>query len=280
MEHGLLQGVHSVTQEPIPGKVSGLSIVLPAYNEEPNVETAVSRALEVAARIADDHEVIIVDDGSKDRTAEIALDMVEQHHPRVRLVRHARNLGFGAALRTGFSRARCDYVFYTDADNQFDVSELVYFVPLVRQADVVIGFRVYRYDSVYRLIASWGYNLLVRVLFRVRVRDVDCSFKVFRREVLDKITIECTNFFVDTELIAKARKWNFRILEKGVRHYPRVAGETTVVAGDIPRTLREVLRMWQRIRAPTWRQAEEAARIERSLVEDALEVVPETRARQ
>jgi glycosyltransferase involved in cell wall biosynthesis len=257
--------------------LSGLSIVLPAFNEEDNIETAVQAALEVASKIAREFEVIVVDDGSRDGTAEIVQSLVTDRHPAVRMLRHLDNKGFGAALRTGFSRARYEHVFYTDADRQFDIGELVYFVPLMRRFDVITGFRVYRYDTAFRIVASWGYNLLVRLLFRVKIRDVDCSFKVFRREVLDKITIESDDFFVDTELIAKARKWNFRIAEKGVRHYPRVAGETSVNAGDIPRTLRTVTRMWQRIHYPTKRQIEATAEIERGLAESAVEAVPTPR---
>jgi glycosyltransferase involved in cell wall biosynthesis len=245
-----------------------LSVVLPAYNERENIARAVERALEVLPRLADDWEVIIVDDGSTDGTAEVVEGLMLEHHPRVRLLKHDVNQGYGAALRTGFSRVRHDLVFYTDADNQFDIAELAYALPMMQENDVVVGFRVYRYDEPVRVIASWGYNRLVRVLFRVKVRDVDCSFKLFRREVLDKITIEATNFFVDTELVAKVRKWNFRLAEKGVRHYPRTAGETTVQPSDIPRTLRVVFQMWRRIHFPTRQQVDEVAKI-RALVSSA-----------
>ena len=232
-------------------RAKSLSVILPAYNEQDNVATVVQRGLEVLPRLADEFEIIVVDDGSSDATAAVARAISDQESPNVRLVTHEVNRGYGAALRTGFKTARYELVFYTDSDNQFDLSELEYFLPLASDHDMVIGFRVYRYDTVVRSMLSWGYNRLVRVLFRVRVRDVDCAYKLFRREVLEKIDIECENFFVDTELVAKARKWNFRIAEKGVRHYPRMAGETTVQASDIPRTLRAVARMWQRIYLPT-----------------------------
>ena len=163
-------------------------------------------------------------------------------------------------------------VFYTDSDNQFDIGELEYFLPLIETNDVVIGFRVYRYDPVLRSLLSWGYNRLVRVLFRVRVRDVDCSFKLFRREALAKIPTESTDFFIDTELVAKARKRNFRIVEKGVRHYARAAGETTVRASDVPRTLRTILRMWRRIYFPTPALLDEAARARATLDQRTVEV--------
>lgn len=254
--------------------VSSLSVVLPAYNEEPNIRGVVSQALEVLPGLAREFEIVVVDDGSSDGTAEVAQELVDAHHPRVRLVRHERNEGYGAALRTGFSRAGFDYVFYTDADQQFDISELEFLLPMLREYDVVVGFRVYRYDSAARLAASTIYNWLVRILFRVQVRDVDCSFKLFRREVLDKITIECTDFFVDTELVAKVRKWNFRLAEKGVRHYPRPAGETKVQASDVPRTLRTVAQMWQRVHMPTRAQVDEAARVREQVARRSVETEP------
>lgn len=254
--------------------VPGLSVVLPAYNEEPNVEAVVGQALECLPRLAEEFEVIVVDDGSTDETAARAQALVDEHYPRVRLLRHERNEGYGAALRTGFSRTRYDYVFYTDADQQFDIAELEFLLPMLRENDVVVGFRVYRYDSAARLAASAIYNRIVRVLFRVRVRDVDCSFKVFRREVLDKITIECTDFFVDTELVAKVRKWNFRLAEKGVRHYPRAAGETKVAPSDVPRTLRTIAEMWQRVHMPTRAQVEHAARVREEVARASAESGP------
>ncbi len=255
--------------------VNSLSVVLPAYNEEESVGTAVRRALEVLPTLAHRWEVIVVDDGSTDRTPEIMEQLAEEHYPRVRRLRHKANLGYGAALRTGFSRAKHDLVFYTDSDNQFDIAELAHALPMMATHDVLVGFRVYRYDSPIRVIVSWGYNLLVRILFRVRVRDVDCAFKVFRREVLEKIDIETTNFFVDTELVAKARKWNFRLVEKGVRHYPRVAGETKIEPSDVPRTLRVVLGMWQRIHVPTRRQIEAAAQARADVLGAEVEHLPE-----
>jgi glycosyltransferase involved in cell wall biosynthesis len=244
--------------------IASLTVVLPAFNEEANIRQAVGAALEVAQEIADEFEVIVVDDGSADGTVSVVRGLMRDHPGHLRLVAHPRNRGYGVALRTGFAHARSDYIFYTDADNQFDISELRHLTPLLSDADVAIGFRVYRYDSIYRSLASWGYNHLVGILFRVQVRDVDCAYKLFRREVLDQITIETEDFFVDTELIAKARKWNYRIVEKGVRHYPRTAGETTVRPGDITRTLRTVFGMWRRIHHPSREQLDRLAEIRRS----------------
>ena len=229
----------------------GISAVLPAFNEEANVEHAVAQALETLAGLTATYEVIVVDDGSVDGTAAVAGRLVTASHGHVRLLRHHANRGYGAALRTGFGAARFGLIFFTDCDNQFDIAELRYFLPQMEDYDVMTGFRVYRYDTVVRSMLSWIYNRLVAVVFRVGVRDVDCAFKLFRREVLEQISAESDNFFISTELLARARKWNFRIGEKGVRHFPRTAGETTVRASDIPRTLREVIRMWRRIYLPT-----------------------------
>jgi dolichol-phosphate mannosyltransferase len=255
--------------------VKNLSVILPALNEQENIATAIGRALEVLPQLAEEWEVIAVDDGSADRTAEVVEGLVLEHYPRVRLLQHGGNRGYGAALRTGFSRARYELVFYTDSDNQFDIAELAHALPMMHDHDVLVGFRVYRYDSPIRVFASLCYNLLVRLMFRVRVRDVDCAFKVFRREVLDKIDVETTNFFVDTELVAKARKWNFRLVEKGVRHYPRIAGETKIEPSDVPRTLRVVLQMWQRIHLPTRAQVEQAARTRAAVLSADVERIPE-----
>lgn len=251
-----------------------MSVVLPAFNEESNIEPAVARAVEVLEPLTREFEVIVVDDGSVDGTKDAVARMVEREHPRVRLLIHAANRGYGAALRTGFGHARYPLVFYTDSDLQFDVAEIEHFLPLADAYDVVVGFRVYRYDSVTRSLLSWTYNRIVRVLFRVRVRDVDCAFKLFRREVLDKITIDSTNFFVDAEILARARKWNFRITEKGVRHYPRTAGETTVRPSNIPETLREIARMWQQIYFPQREQLRRSDRARSSVREGVIEFSP------
>jgi dolichol-phosphate mannosyltransferase len=135
-------------------------------------------------------------------------------------------------------------VFYTDSDNQFDVGEIKNLLASIDDYDIVCGFRIYRFDPLSRLVASWGYNLLVRLLFRIRIRDVDCAFKLFRRDVFDKIHIESKKFFVDTEVMAKASKLNMRVTEIGVRHFPRTAGTSTVRVSHIWHTLGEVASMW------------------------------------
>lgn len=222
-----------------------ISAVLPAFNEEDNIEkattqmTAVLRALDLR-----DWEVIIVDDGSIDRTGEIADRLVAADPDHLRVFHHRPNLGYAQALKTGFTSARHQLIFYTDSDNQFDVAEIKHLLPLIEDADIVNGFRIYRFDPLTRLVLSWVFNLIVRLMFRINVRDVDCAFKLFRREVFDRVTIESKKFFVDAEVLAKAKYYGFRMVEIGVRHYPRTAGHSTVRPSHVFSTLRELLRIW------------------------------------
>lgn len=249
-------------------------MVLPAYNEQASLGKAVERALAVLPTLVDSFEVIVVDDGSSDDTDAVARELVDRHEGLVRLLTHPANRGYGAALRTGFGAARGELLFYTDADNQFDLAELEHFLPLIVEHDVVVGFRVYRYDTVLRSMLSSVYNRIVNVLFRVRIRDVDCAYKLFRREVIEKITIEVDDFFVDAELVAKARRWNFRILEKGVRHYPREAGETTVRPSHIPHTLKRIALMVRGVHFPGQERLEATRKREAELASAVREYPP------
>lgn len=220
-----------------------VSFIMPAYNEVENIEEAVARAGEALSRYASLFEIIVVDDGGTDGTGEL-LDELAKKNPALRPIHHERNQGYGSALKTGFTSAKHDLVFYTDADNQFDVDEIKFFLPLSEKYDLVSGFRIYRYDAVIRCFLSWGFNRLCRAMFGIRVRDIDCAFKLFRREIFDSFTMESKDFFIDAEILAKARARGFSINELGVKHFPRKAGRATVRSSDIPRTLRELLRIW------------------------------------
>jgi glycosyltransferase involved in cell wall biosynthesis len=224
-----------------------ISFVLPAFNEQENIGDSVGRVLEVAGGLdLDDYEVIVVNDGSSDKTAEI-IDRLHEENDRVRAIHHPTNLGYADALRTGFTSARCALVFYTDSDLQFDVREVKNLLPASEDYDIVAGFRIYRYDPLTRLFLAWCYNLLARTIFRLRVRDIDCAFKLFRREVFDVIEIRSKKFFVDTEILAKARYYGFRMTEIGVRHYPRSRGQSTVRPSHVISTLRELAKIWLEI---------------------------------
>src|SRR4051794_31752316 len=160
-----------------------VSIVLPAYDEEPNIEQAIAEATAVAERLFAEHEIIVVDDGSTDRTAEL-VRAIGQGDSRVHLIGHGENRGYGEALRTGFLAARLGYLFFTDADLQFDVAELEEFLQYTGSVDVVAGYRLNRQDTRIRRLNAYAWNLLVRVLFYVPVRDINCAFKLFDRRVL------------------------------------------------------------------------------------------------
>ncbi|HEX5733888.1 MAG TPA: glycosyltransferase family 2 protein [Blastocatellia bacterium] len=222
-----------------------ISAVLPAFNEEENIETATTRMADVLRSLGlRDWEIIIVDDGSVDATGEIADRLAAADPDHVKVFHHKPNRGYAEALKTGFTSARSQLIFYTDSDNQFDVRELKHLLPLIEEADIVTGFRIYRFDPLTRLVLSWGFNLLVRIIFRINVRDIDCAFKLYRREVFDKVQIESKKFFVDAEVLAKAKYYGFRLAEVGVRHYPRTAGSSTVRPSHVVSTLRELAQIW------------------------------------
>jgi len=224
-----------------------ISIVLPAHNEAGNIQKQVDACLAVAKKLPiADFEIIVVDDGSTDETARL-VEAVMEKEKRVRMIRHETNRGYAEALKSGFSSARMNLIFYTDADNQFDMRELKNFLPAIEDYDIVSGFRIYRYDPLSRLVLSWGFNLLVRIIFRIRLRDIDCAFKLYRREVFDKVAIRSRKFFVDAEVLAKARYFGFKMTEIGVRHYPRTAGSSTVRPSHIPKTLVELTKIWWQI---------------------------------
>ena len=222
-----------------------ISAVLPAYNEEENIENAAKRMADaLRSQNVRDWEVIIVDDGSVDQTGKLADDLAAEDAAHIRVFHHNPNRGYASALSTGFTNARYQLIFFTDSDLQFDVGEIKNLLPLIEDADIVCGFRIYRFDHLTRLVLSWGFNLLVRIMFRIGVRDIDCAFKLFRREVFDKVTIESKKFFVNAEVLAKAKYFGFRLAEVGVRHYPRAAGRSTVRPSHVVSTLRELAHIW------------------------------------
>jgi glycosyltransferase involved in cell wall biosynthesis len=223
-----------------------LSLVLPAYNEAENIDRAVREAA-AAGALAGTYEVLVVDDGSRDATPERLAALQPDYGASLRVLRHPTNLGYGAALRAGFAAAEGDLVFYTDSDNQFDLSEISGFLPLMREWDAVLGYRIDRQDARRRLLTSYVFNRLSCALFGLTVRDLNCSFKLFRREVLQSLPLGADDFFIDTELVVRLHRAGYRYVERGVKHLPRVAGRSTVRLSDIPRTLGAVARMRARL---------------------------------
>lgn len=209
-----------------------ITVVLPAYNEGENVAEAVSSVIEVMDSITPDYEVIVVDDGSSDGTSQVVEDLMERY-PQVRLIRHPANRGYGGALRSGFEAARGDLIFFTSSDNQYDVAEINKLLPLIEEADIVAGYRAKRQDPLIRRFFAWGWNTLVRLLFGYAARDIDCAFKLFRRDVLDRVPLTSMGAMIDTELLVGARKRGLRVREVAVSHFPRQAGRQTGARVDV-----------------------------------------------
>ena len=215
-------------------RLGSLSAFLPARNEEANLLPMARAVLDVLPDVADAWELIIVDDGSRDGTGAIA-DALARREPGVRVVRHRRSGGYGAALRAGVRAARYDFVFYTDADRQFDVAQLPVLIRELDRADVVVGYRYARADPLPRRLSAAAWNRLVRRLFRLPVRDVNCAFKLFRRSVLAGLRLETDGATISTEIMARLGAAGARIVEVPVDHFPRrhgapSGGELAVIA--------------------------------------------------
>lgn len=227
--------------------MTGISIVLPAYNEEANVERAVMEVSAVARRLGLEHEIILVNDGSTDRTGEIARDLMQQI-PHLRLVEHYPNRGYGGALKAGFAAATQELIAFVPADRQFVFDEIERFLEQIEGADIVCGYRAKRQDHWIRKLNAFGWNTLVRMLFGYLCRDIDCGFKLFRREILGHVTIISDGAMIDAEFLAGARARGFRIVEVPVTHLPRTAGRATGAnLRVIARAFRDLVRFRRRL---------------------------------
>ena len=210
-----------------------ISVVLPAWNEEHNIATAIQQAVTALEGIGADYEIIVVDDGSRDGTARVVGEL-QAGNPQLRLVRHEVNRGYGQALRSGYAAAQKDLVLIHHADSQFDLTEIKRFLPLLAQADIICGYRAQRADPFMRKVNALGWNTVVRLLFGYLARDIDCGFKLFRREVLEHVHLTATRgAMIDTELLASAMARGYRIAELPVTHLPRLGGQPTGAHLDV-----------------------------------------------
>lgn len=203
-----------------------ISAVMPAYNEEANLEQSVdrmARALEANAR---GFEIIVVDDGSQDGTAAL-LERLKAADQNLRVIRHPVNRGYGAALRSGFDAARFGWIFLMDADNQFDPAEVERLLARIGDADIVAGYREHRRDPALRRLNAWAFFTMVRLLFGRLVRDVNCAFKLMRRDLIGHMALHSEGALINTEILVLARQANARVVEVPVNHYPRTAGKQT-----------------------------------------------------
>ena len=225
-----------------------ISVFFPCYNEQDNVTTTAEKALSVLEKVSVEFEVIIVNDGSSDSTGQIA-DEIAGRDSRVKVVHHRTNLGYGAALKSGFKTATKKLVFYTDGDGQFDINELPPLLPLMGQYDIVSCYRLNRQDPFIRKINAWCWTKLVCLLFAMKIRDIDCAFKLYKREIFDNIKLSSTGALIDTEILAKAVRRGYTITQKGVHHYPRTAGaQTGANLKVILRAFRELFKLHGQIR--------------------------------
>jgi glycosyltransferase involved in cell wall biosynthesis len=227
---------------------SSISVFFPCYNEQDNVGRTVEKAMNVLKELQMDFEVIIVNDGSSDRTGEIA-DELAGHDGRIKVVHHQKNLGYGAALQSGFAAATKELVFYTDGDGQFDITEMPPLLPLMEQYDIVSCYRLNRQDSVVRKINGWCWTKLVCLLFGMKIRDIDCAFKLYKRKIFEGMSLSSTGALIDTEVLARAARRGYRITQKGVHHFPRTAGsQTGANIRVILRAFKELFQLYGRIR--------------------------------
>ncbi len=237
-----------MTIERPPLEPLSLTILFPCYNEEGNVERVTRRAVEVGRQVAEQLEVIIVNDGSRDRTGEIA-DQLASEIPEVRAVHNNPNQGYGGALSRGFREAKNNWIFYTDGDGQFDLGELPELLPLLREYDIVSCYRLNRQDSLLRKLNALAWTTLVNLLFRINLRDIDGAFKIYPKTFIDQIEMWSRGALIDTEMLAKARNLGCRIGQCGVHHYPRTVGsQTGANLKVIARAFRELFTLRGRIR--------------------------------
>ena len=245
---------------PPPARVPRLSYFFPAHNEEANLEGLVEEALATLPDLAEAFEIIAVDDGSRDATPAIADALAAAHPDVVRVVHHPTNLGYGAALRSGFGAARYEYVAFTDGDRQFkvaDVGRLTERLAASDAPDVVVGFRIKRADPLIRTLYARAYRLANRVFFGLTVTDVDCACKLFRRASLDGLRIESGGAFFSAELLIKLQAAGRTVVEVGVPHYPRTAGSAT---GAKPSVVLRAVRDFWLLRLRMWANRSRAMR--------------------
>lgn len=230
-----------------------LAVVLPAYNEEAIIEKTVLVVATALQKWTADFEIVVVNDGSKDQTCQIVEQLIV-NEPRIRLINHPENKGYGAALVTGFHAVSKDLVFFMDSDGQFDIDDLEHFFPLIENFDAVLGYRNPRQDPWMRKLNAWGWKQLVGLVFGVRVRDIDCAFKLYRADFFQALNLETRGAMINAEILYKLKRDGRTYTEVGVKHLPREVGQATGAKPQvILRALKELF-----IFARKWKQEERA----------------------
>ncbi|MCD4831821.1 MAG: glycosyltransferase family 2 protein [Anaerohalosphaeraceae bacterium] len=228
--------------------IKSLSVFFPCYNESANIETLITKALVVIEPLGIDFELIIIDDGSSDGMGELAERLAEQND-KIRVIHHEKNYGYGTALQSGFKACQKEYIFYTDGDGQFDMGELPGLMPYMADYDIVSCYRIKRQDSIIRKLNAFCWTCLVSLLFRLKLRDIDCAFKLYKRSVFDDMPLLSTGAMIDTEVLARAKRKGCKIYQTGVQHYRRTAGQQTGAnLKVILRAFKELFVLHKRIR--------------------------------
>jgi glycosyltransferase involved in cell wall biosynthesis len=232
-----------------PGKFPSLSVFFPAYNDAPSLPDLIHKTFAVLVRHVEDYEVIVVNDGSRDNTGEVLEELRRQFAPRMRVVTHPENRGYGGALRTGFQSATREFVFYTDGDSQYDVEELPLLLALVTPATGLInGYKLERNDPAHRIWIGSIYNLCARLMFRIRIRDIDCDYRLIRRSLLESLHLTSTSGTICVELVRKLELSGCEVKEIGVHHYPRLYGRSQFFRlPSLATTFVQLIRLWIRL---------------------------------
>jgi glycosyltransferase involved in cell wall biosynthesis len=206
--------------------MKSISIVFPAYNEEANLELVLKDALKVGKELGVPFEVIVVNDGSSDNTKEF-VENLQKKNKNIVLINHEINKGYGQTLLDGFNASRNEWVFFSDSDRQFDLAEINKLKPYTKDADLIIGYRENRQDNGLRKFNAYLFKLTARMIFNLKFKDIDCAFKLMKKEVIKEIELSSSSALINTELLHKSQKKNYKIVEVPVTHYPRKAGKAT-----------------------------------------------------
>jgi glycosyltransferase involved in cell wall biosynthesis len=231
------------------GKFPSLSVFFPAYNDAPSLPGLLATAFATLEAHVADYEVIVVNDGSTDDTGAVLERLKAEYGDRLRIVTHQHNRGYGGALRSGFEAARKDFVFYTDGDGQYNVGELPRLLELsAPDTGLINGYKLERHDPAHRIWIGKTYNFCARLLFGIRIRDIDCDYRVIRRDLLDRIHLTSTSGTICVELVRKLELTGCGVVETGVHHYPRQHGTSQFFRlRSLATTFYELLRLWARV---------------------------------
>jgi glycosyltransferase involved in cell wall biosynthesis len=229
--------------------LESISVFFPAYNDAPSLPPLIAKTIETLDATGRDYEVIVVNDGSYDRTGAVLQDLAAKYGPRMRVVTHSENRGYGGALRSGFAAATKDLVFYTDGDGQYDVGELPKLLDaLGPDVGLVNGYKLERSDPHHRILIGYLYNKFARFIFGIGIRDVDCDFRLVRRELVEQVHLTATSGVICVELVRKLELTGCKVVEVGVHHYPRLHGRSQFFrVKSLATTFYQLCSLWVKI---------------------------------